>query len=69
MRITGRRNIEAARMIREYATEKTNDKALSREKLATIAKALNVVLRRYHASRPERRQMVDGEIVPGNSGD
>ena len=61
-------NIESARMIREEAAE-NNDRELSGEKLATIAKALGVVLRRYHASRKERRQMIDGEIVEGNSGD
>jgi hypothetical protein len=60
-------NIEAARMIRIWSSE--NGSELSRQKLATIAKALGVVLRRYHASRKERRQMVDGEVVPGDSGD
>jgi hypothetical protein len=60
-------NIEAARMIRDYARQ--HDGELGREKLATIAKALGVVLRRYHSSRQERRQMVAGEVVPGNSGD
>jgi hypothetical protein len=60
-------NIEAARMIRIWSSE--NGSELSRQKLATIAKALGVVLRRYHASRKERRQMIDGEVVPGDSGD
>lgn len=61
-------NIEAARMIRAYANENGNHD-LAKEKLATIAKALGVVLRRYHQSRKERRQMIDGEIIPGDSGD
>jgi hypothetical protein len=61
-------NIEAARMIRTYAAE--NDRPdLTREKLATIAKALGVVLRRYHAGRKQRRQMIAGEVVPGDNGD
>jgi hypothetical protein len=54
-------NIESARLIRVWAKE--NKSELAREKLATIAKALGVVLRRYHASRKERRQMVAGEVV------
>jgi hypothetical protein len=56
-------NLEAANMIREWANDKGNDE-LAREKKATIVKALGVVLRRYHASRKERRQMVDGQVVP-----
>ncbi len=60
-------NIESARMIREWAAE-ADSHELAREKLATIAKALGVVLRRYHASRKERRQMVDGEVVPNDGG-
>jgi hypothetical protein len=60
-------NIEAARMIREWAKDSDGNE-LSHEKLATIAKALGVVLRRYHASRKERRQMVDGEVVPNDGG-
>jgi hypothetical protein len=61
-------NIEAARMIREKSNT-IDDHLLQREKLATIAKALGVVLRRYHFSRKERRQLVDGQVVPDNSGD
>jgi hypothetical protein len=61
-------NIESARMIREWAKE-NKSMELAHEKLATIAKALGVVLRRYHASRKERRQMVGGEVIPGDSGD
>lgn len=61
-------NIMAATMIREKA-DKLGQSELTTEKLATIAKALGVVLRRYHASRKERRQTVGGEIVPGDNGD
>ena len=61
-------NIEAARMIREYARE-NQVTSLEKEKLAIIAISLGVVLRRYHASRKERRQMVAGEVVPGDNGD
>jgi len=61
-------NIEAARMIREYARTQDGNE-LAGKKLATIAKALGVVLRRYHESRQYRRQLVAGEVVEGNSGD
>jgi hypothetical protein len=61
-------NVLSAKMIREWA-EKEENQELTREKPATIAKALGVVLRRYHESRKERRQMVDGEIIEGNNGD
>jgi hypothetical protein len=60
-------NIEAARMIRIWSSE--NGSELAREKLAIIAKSLGVVLRRYHVSRRERRDMLDGKVVPGDSGD
>lgn len=60
-------NIEAARMIRQWAND-ADSHELAREKLATIAKSLGVVMRRYHASRKERRQMVDGKTVPNNDG-
>lgn len=50
----GADNIMAAQMIREKAREIAND-VVSKEKLATISKALGVVLRRYGLSRNERR--------------
>ena len=56
-------NIECARMIRQTAKTRGNVE-VSRQKLATIVKALNVVLRRYNESRKERRDMIGGEIVP-----
>lgn len=61
-------NIMAASVIRDKAAKMDNG-ALRNQKLATIAKALGVVLRRYGVSRKERRNMIGGEIVPGDSGD
>jgi hypothetical protein len=61
-------NIEAARMIRDRARTMEGN-SLQNEKLATISKSLGIVLRRYHLSRKERRQLVDGQTVPGDSGD
>jgi len=60
-------NIESARMIREWANDSESNE-LAQKKLATIAKALGVVLRRYHFSRKERRLTVGGEIVSANDG-
>lgn len=55
-------DLEAARVIREYA--KANSiPMLPSKKLETIAKALNVVTRRYRTSRKERRSMIGGEHV------
>jgi hypothetical protein len=62
-------NVMAATMIREYAKKVDEDHALANEKLATISKALGVVLRRYEISRKERRNMIHGETVPGDNGD
>jgi hypothetical protein len=56
-------NILAAEVIRDKA-KKTGDIEVGRQKLATIAKALGVVLRRYGTSRKERRDMIGGKIVP-----
>lgn len=44
---------EAARMVRDSALR--DDSPLGREKLATIVKALRVVLRRYEMARNQRR--------------
>jgi len=60
-------NIMAARMIRDRA--EADGSEVAGEKLATIAKALGVVLRRYHSTRKERRHMVQGEVVAGDNGD
>jgi putative heme iron utilization protein len=59
-------NIMAASMIREKAL--SMDSPIAKEKLATISKSLGVVLRRYHSSRNERRNMVGGEVVGDSNG-
>jgi hypothetical protein len=59
-------NHKAAEMLREFA-RKDDSNIIGTKKLATIVKALNVVLRRYHKSRKERRHMVAGEIVPNDN--
>jgi uncharacterized protein (UPF0128 family) len=61
-------NIKAAEMIRDKA-KKLDNHVLAKEKLATIAKALGVIMRRYGYSRKERRNMVGGVVVEGNNGD
>lgn len=61
-------NVFAAKMIRDRA-EKIDGHPLQKEKVATISKALGIVLRRYHLSRKERRQIVDGKAVDGDNGD
>ena len=47
-------NMMAARMIRDKA-KGAGDLDVAHEKLTTIVKALNVVLRRYNISRKQRR--------------
>lgn len=61
-------NTLAAQMIRNYATDQNPHNPLATKKIATISKALGVVLRRYNASRSERRNTVGGVVVPGNAG-
>ena len=56
-------NAFASQMIREKAKEIGSTKVAS-EKLAVINRALGVVLRRYHASRKQRRNMLGSEEVP-----
>ena len=56
-------NVMAAQMIRNWAVEHDDAHPLGREKLSTISKSLGVVLRRYRASRKERRLLVSGEVV------
>lgn len=46
----------AAWTIREHAED---DSEIANEKLAAIAKALKVVLRRYSANRKERRKIIE----------
>jgi hypothetical protein len=61
-------NLEAANMVREKAKKAGYDE-VARQKKATIAKALGVVMRRYEQSRNERRNTLRGERVPSNDGD
>jgi hypothetical protein len=66
-------NIEASRMIRDHAREvigendTVRDDYVASKKLATIVKALNVVLRRYGASRNQRAVTIDGHPVPNGN--
>ena len=60
-------NVLAAMMIRDKAKERSISE-VANEKLAIINMALGVVLRRYHASRKQRRNMVAGEEVPNDNG-
>jgi hypothetical protein len=61
-------NALAAQMIRNYATDQNPKHLLAGKKIATISKSLGVVLRRYNASRAERRNTVGGVVVSGNAG-
>lgn len=58
-------NLLAAGMIRDQAKRQANPQ-LSTKKLATIVKALNVVLRRYGIARKDRAVTVGDEIMPAN---
>ena len=56
-------NAKAAERIRDYA--KDHDiPYVAKKKLATIVRALNVVLRRYHIGRKERAMTIGGEVMP-----
>ena len=56
-------NLEAAAMIRNYASE--NDyPEIANKKKATISKVLGVVMRRYNRDRNRRRNTVKGQFVP-----
>jgi len=59
-------NLLAAQMIRECAKQNGRDPYVAEKKLATLSKALGVVLRRYGMSRKERARMIDGETVENN---
>ena len=48
-------DLEAARMIRDKARS-IGDMTVGKQKLATLVKAMNVVLRRFGISRKERRE-------------
>src|SRR6516165_3251082 len=58
-------NAKAAELIRDKA--KASGNRVSHEKLATIVKSFNVVLRRYGFSRKERRNQVAGTMVTPES--
>ena len=60
-------NILAAMIIRERAKESEVYTEVAEEKLAIINMALGVVLRRYHASRKQRRNTLGGEEVPAEN--
>lgn len=60
-------NLMAAQMIRDRGLRLQN--GVSSEKLASISKALNIVLRRYGFSRKERRDSVGGEAVKNDGGE
>jgi hypothetical protein len=57
-------NFLVATMIRDYAREDNHDPYVANKKLATLIKALGVVLRRYGWSRSQRARTVGGELVP-----
>ena len=59
-------NTMAAIIIRDKAKE-LNIADVAKEKLAVINMALGVVLRRYNASRKQRRNELHGEQVPTDS--
>jgi hypothetical protein len=58
-------NVLAAMMIRAKAKD-IGSTDVANEKLAIISMSLGVVLRRYKASRKQRRQTVAGEEVPND---
>jgi hypothetical protein len=55
--------IKAAEMIRVFAIN-SNNVFIKNKNLATITRALKVVLRRYGIGREQRADMVGGEYVP-----
>jgi hypothetical protein len=61
-------NVFVAMMLRDLAKEKAV-KEVAEKKLATIIKALGVVLGRYKATRKQRRRTVGGQYVPPENGD
>jgi hypothetical protein len=61
-------NAFACALIRDKAKEIGSTEVAS-EKTGVINLALGVVLRRYHASRKQRRNMLARKIVPDGNGD
>jgi len=62
-------NTLAAMIIRDRAKDSEVYAEVAQEKLAIINMALGVVLRRYGASRKQRRNTVGGKIVPPDNGE
>ena len=56
-------NCKACELI-QLKAEKIGSSEVAEEKLAIINLSLGVVLRRYKASRKQRRNMLRGEVVP-----
>ena len=61
-------NTLACMIIRKKA-EDIGSREVASEKLAIINMALGVVLRRYHASRKQRRNTLGGEEIPFENND
>ena len=59
---------KAAEMIRDYAKEHQNAD-VAKCNLATVVKCMRVIMRRYKASRRERRYEVQGENVKDDNGE
>ena len=61
---------EAAHLLREYAREHEPEGEVAKAKLETVKKALcGPVARRYHVSRQQRRNTLQGQVVPGGNDD
>ena len=58
-------NAKAAEIIRNWALQDDRMPYVATKKLATIVKALNVVLKRYKMTRKERASTIDGRVVNG----
>ena len=61
-------NCKACEMIQTKAVE-IGSTEVAEEKLAVVNMSLGVVLRRYDASRKQRRDTVGGERVPSENGE
>jgi hypothetical protein len=57
-------NVFASMLLRDKAKQVDPNGDVANEKIAVINLALGVVLRRYKASRKQRRQTVGGQVVP-----
>jgi 3'-phosphoadenosine 5'-phosphosulfate sulfotransferase (PAPS reductase)/FAD synthetase len=62
----GADNTIAAQMVRAKALA-TKNHEVSKRKLATISRAINVVMRRYRQDRKRRRNTIGGEYLPPNT--